>query len=185
MHMHAQKKNFQAGFTLIELMIVTSLIVILSLTVSAMFMTFLITNARTNTKNTLKVEGAHALTQMEYMLRNSFTLVQNADSQICQSDMNSIAFESIDGGRTEFRLDTTTNPPRIASTSAVTNAHLTSDRVRVLQNATSLKFSCTESSNGVRSVTIRFSLSKIVPSVNNTTNEASIEHFSSVVSLRN
>lgn len=172
-----QKIKVEAGFTLIELLIVTALIVILSLTVSAMFMTFLVTNARTNTKNTLKVEGSHALTQMEYMLRNSYQLVENSDAQLCQSSMDRIAFESIDGQQTEFYLDDSIDPSKIASNSA----YLTSDRVMV-QN---LSFSCTEAYSGVRSVTIDFDLSKIVPSVSNTTNEASTEHFSAIVSLRN
>lgn len=168
----------QRGFTLIELMIVTALMVILSLTVSAMFMTFLITNARTNTKNTLKVEGSYALSQMEFLLRNSYQLVQNSDSQVCQSSMDRIRLESIDGGQTEFYLETSEDPPRIASNSGV---YLTSDAVMV----ENLQFSCTESYSGVRSVTIDFDLTKIVPSVTNNTNEESREHFSSVVSLRN
>ena len=87
----------QAGFTLIELMIVTSLMVILSLTVSALFMTFLITNARTNTKNTLKVEGSYALSQMEFMLRNSIQVVENSNTQVCQSDMDRIRIQSLEG----------------------------------------------------------------------------------------
>jgi prepilin-type N-terminal cleavage/methylation domain-containing protein len=181
MKLAEQSEHSKAGFTLIELLIVTSLVVILSLTVSAMFMTFLITNARTNTKNTLKVEGSHALSQMEHMLRNSYQLVENSDTQICQSNMDSIALESVDGGRTEFRIDNSSNPARIASNSA----HLTSDRVAVVANANSLKFDCVEGSSGARSVTIKFQLSKIVPSVNNTTNEASTESFSAIVSLRN
>lgn len=168
----------QQGFTLIELMIVTALMVILSLTVSSMFMTFLITNARTNTKNTLKVEGSYALSQMEFLLRNSYQLVPNSDAQVCQSAMDRIRLESLDGGLTEFYLETAEDPARIASNSGV---FLTSDAVMV-QN---LQFSCTESTSGIRSVSIDFDLTKIVPSVTNDSNEESTQHFSSVVSLRN
>ncbi len=179
------KQRVQAGFTLIELMIVTALMVVLSLTVSAMFMTFMVTNARTNTKNTLKIEGSYALAQMEFMLRNSYQLVENSSAQVCQSDadsvaMDSIAVESIDGGITEFSIETDGTVNKIASNSG---NFLTSDAVTVVTD--SLKFNCTESYNGVRSVKIDFDLSKVVPSVTNTTNEESTQHFTTVVSLRN
>ena len=173
-----KKQQKQAGFTLIELMIVTSLMVILSLTVSSMFMTFLITNARTNTRNTLKVEGSYALSQMEFMLRNSYQLVDNQFTQVCQSSMDSIALESLDGGVTEFMLEDDNGIDKIASNSGV---YLTSDTVM----AENLVFSCTEAYSGVRSVQIDFDLTKVVPSVTNTTNEESSQHFTSVVSLRN
>lgn len=170
----------QSGFTLIELMIVTSLMVILSLTVSSMFMTFLITNARTNTKNTLKVEGSNALSQMEFMLRNSYQLTTNSSAQVCQSNMSSIALESLDGGVTEFIEAIDDSVSKIASNSDV---FLTSDAVTVVPG--SLQFDCTEAYSGTRSVQIDFDLSKVVPSVNNTTNEESTQHFTTVVSLRN
>jgi len=172
------QKNSQNGFTLIELLIVTALMVILTLTVSAMFMTFMVTNARTNTKNTLKVEGSYALSQIEFMLRNSYKLVENSDTQVCQGNMDRIALESIDGGQTEFFLDTSVTPPKIASNSGT---YLTSDTVQVAN----LQFDCSERYSGERSVTIDFDLSKVVPSISNTTSEESSQHFSSVVSLRN
>lgn len=168
----------QSGFTLIELMIVTSLMVILSLTVSSMFMTFLITNARTNTKNTLKVEGSNALSQMEFMLRNSYQLTTNSSTQVCQSSMSSIALESLDGGVTEFMLEDDNGVTKIASNSGV---FLTSDAVM----AQNLVFNCDTYGSDVRSVKIDFDLSKVVPSVSNTTNEESTQHFTTVVSLRN
>ena len=179
---HTSKKHSlhdeQSGFTLIELMIVTSLMVILTLTVSAMFMTFLITNARTNTKNTLKVEGSYALSQMEFLLRNSYKLVENSDTQTCQSSMDSIRLESIDGGQTEFFLETAGSTTKIASNSG---EYLTSDAVL----AENLSFNCTEASSGNHTVTIDFDLTKLVPSVSNTTNEDSTQHFSANISLRN
>ncbi len=166
------------GFTLIELMIVTSLMVILSLTVSAMFMTFLVTNARTNTKNTLKIEGSYALSQMEFLLRNSYQVVENSDTQICQASMDKIKLESLDGGQTEFFLELNGTSTKIASNSGM---YITSDEVE----AENLQFSCTESVSGGRSVKIDFDLNKVIPSVNNTSAEESTQHFSTIVSLRN
>jgi prepilin-type N-terminal cleavage/methylation domain-containing protein len=165
----------QSGFTLIELLIVTSLMVFLVLTVTAMFMTFLISNAKTNTRNTLKVAGTQALSQIEFLLRNSFQLVPNANSQVCQSVMNNIRFESIDGGTTTISLDAATN--KIASNSAF----LTSDAVR----ATTLNFDCTETSNGTQYVTIYFELEKVSPAINNSGGTATREEFSTTVNLRN
>ncbi len=164
----------QHGFTLIELMIVTSLMVILILTVSSMFMTFLISNARTNTKNTLKVEGSYALSQMEYLLRNSFEITENASAQICQIGMDSIAFESIHGGITELALDTA--EAKIASNSAF----LTSSAVA----ASGLVFDCHENADGSRYVDITFQLDKTAPTINET-NTPSTEQFKATVVLRN
>ncbi len=165
----------QHGFTLIELMIVTSLMVILILTVSSMFMTFLISNAKTNTKNTLKVEGSYALGQMEFLLRNSYTLVDNATGQICQTGMDSIAFDAINGGTTELQLDVT---GKIASNSAF----LTSNAVAARQ----LVFDCYENADGSRYVDISFQLDKVAPTINQTAaTPASTESFAATVVLRN
>lgn len=61
----------KSGFTLIELMVVTTIVVLLLLSVSSMFMTFMLSNARTNITRQIKAEGSEMISQMEFVLRNA------------------------------------------------------------------------------------------------------------------
>lgn len=66
-----KRKN---GFTLLELLVATSLTVILLLAVSSVFMTFLLADARTNLRRQIQSEGAEMISRMEFLLRNSKTV---------------------------------------------------------------------------------------------------------------
>jgi len=152
------------GFTLIELLITTSLAVLLLLAISSFFMTFLIGNSKTNTKQTVKEEGFFALSQMEFLIRNSKYIDETIP---CTTGMTSITIVSLDGGSTVLALNT----DHIASNSAF----LTSDAVTI---SNPLTFDCS-GEVGNRQIKINFGLEKITP-------DGTIsEQFNSIVSLRN
>lgn len=161
-------KKTQEGFTLIELLVVTSLLVFLLISISALFMTFLLSGTKLNTRNLVKAEGRHALNQMEFMLRNALELTTNTGGQVCQPGMDRISLLSSDGFETEFRAQ----GGKIASNSA----NLTSETVQLVNGPT---FDCETGATGEGYVRISFELSKTVPDAVVT------ERFSTIVSLRN
>jgi prepilin-type N-terminal cleavage/methylation domain-containing protein len=163
--MHKTLPTNKAGFTLIELLIVTTLMVMIMLTVSSLFMTFLLGNARTNVRKQLKSEGAYALNQMEFMLRNAIYI----EDGYCEGNpANEIRFFSKDSFDTRFHLDSTAGN-RIASNSSF----LTSAAV----SATELTFNCVQE-NDNKSVRINFTIAK-------TEGSTLEEKFGTLVNLRN
>lgn len=168
-------KTNQTGFTLVELLITTSLTVMLMLTITTLFMTFLIGNSKTNIRKKVKEEGLTALSQMEFIIKNAHYV-----EGTCSSG-TSIDITSLDGGTTTYRQQTVNGIDKIASTSASTppvTKYLTSDSV----NISDLNFACT-GETGNRQITISFKLTKNAP----TLGEESIieEDFKSIVNMRN
>ncbi len=79
----AQLQQRRAGFTLVELLVVTSLVILLLMTVSAMFMTFLVSNAQTNIRRQIKAEGNQMIAQVEFLFRSAKSVTRiNADGSI-------------------------------------------------------------------------------------------------------
>ncbi len=82
----------KAGFTLIELLVVVGITAMVMITVSTIFMTFLLSNARTNARRVIQSDGNTALSQIEFEIRNakaigscpggSLTLTNNAGKVI-------------------------------------------------------------------------------------------------------
>lgn len=81
------------GFTLLELLVATSLTIILLLGVSSVFMTFMLGEARSNVRRQVQSEGAEIISRMEFLLRNSRALTA------CTSG-SSISFTTMDGDGT-------------------------------------------------------------------------------------
>ena len=171
--LHSSLSNkHSAGFTLIELLITTSLTVLLMLTITTMFMTFLIGNSKTNVKKTVKEEGLHAMSQIEFILKNAFYVDESTIT--CGSGMPSIQIVSLDGGLTEFRTISDSGVNKIASNSAT----LTSDAV-ILEN---LRFDCS-GEVGNRKINVSFTLRKNAPTLSN--DDVISEEFTSTVNIRN
>lgn len=133
-----KQKSLQKGFTIIEIIIVSGLSIMLMLTISSLFMTFMIGNANANMRKTVYAEGNYALNQMSFLIRN-------ATSITCTTTPNPVVtLTSIDGGQTAFKKMGTVGNYRIASESAVTHfpnggfLNLTSSEVDV----TSFGFTC-------------------------------------------
>lgn len=163
-----QIKTKQTGFTLVELLITTALTVLLMLTITTMFMTFLIGNSKTNIRKTVKEEGLHALNQMEFIIRNARNY--DASFQTCTSGLSTIRVVGLDGGLTTYS-DT---GGKIASNSS----RLTSDAVTL----SGLNFDCS-GDVGNRQVKITFMLTKAAPTLSADSNIS--ESFESTINMRN
>ena len=168
-------KTNQTGFTLVELLITTSLTVMLMLTITTMFMTFLVGNSKTNIRKKVKEEGLVALSQMEFIIKNAYYVEGTCGTG------TTIDITSLDGGTTTYSQQTVDGINKIASTSAAlppVTKYLTSDSV----NISNLNFVCT-GETGNRQVIVSFSLTKNAP----TLGEESIitEDFKSIINMRN
>ena len=181
----AENTNNHAGFTLIELLIVTTISALLLLTVSSVLMTFMLSNNKSGSRQKVVSEGKFALSQMEFLLRNSIKLVPNINNQTCEANMDSIAFSSIDGQYTELlsTIDSAASEEsggdgvtKIASMAGLVNPYfLTSDAVTIDSGPS---FNCVEEGNN-KYVEITFTLSK------NPSNNFVPETFNSRINLRN
>lgn len=156
------KRLRQGGFTLIELLIVVTLSVMLMLSASSLFMTFLLGNTKVTRMQLIKHEGEYAMSQIEFLLRNAVQLIGNDEDQICENDMESIAFVSWDSGQTILNktIDPSDDKPKIASNSS---KFLTSGDVDIINGP---YFDCTESEDKLTQyVGIRFTLRKGTPTL--------------------
>ncbi len=180
--MSTLRKNTPShGFTLIELLVTTGLTAFIILTVSSLFMVFLMGNARTNTRSFVKNEGIYTLGRIEFLLRNSKQLETNTDGDVCVDEMRSIAFTSVDDTTGEILVLQDDADEKIAlQIGANKPQYLTSDGVELVDG---LHFSCSDT-NGKKTVEVRFTLSKQSPTLSEK-GTATVEEFTSVVFLRN
>lgn len=173
-----QQNNHQAGFTLVELLIVTAITLIIMLTASVLFMTFLISNSKINSAQLVKQEGQHALQQMEFLLRNAIELLPNTADQECQVGMSEIKFRSIDGGITTLAKEDDNGKDKIASNSGI---YLTSQAVDITEGPT---FDCTQDTDESHPyIDITFTLRKGTPGVDQNRDIVE-EKFSTSTTLR-
>lgn len=152
----------KSGFTLIELLIVVTLSVMLMLSASSLFMTFLLGNTKVARMQLIKHEGEYAMSQIEFLLRNAVQLVRNDDDQICENNMTSISFISLDSGETTLNstVDPSDSKTKIASNST---KFLTSGDVDIINGP---YFDCVESEDKLTQyVGIRFTLRKGTPTL--------------------
>ncbi len=165
-------KQKNRGFTLIELLITTSLTVLLLLGISALFMTFLLSNTKMNALKTIKQEGNFALSQIEFLIKNALYLDESIN--VCSNNMPNLTIVSKDAGTTTFSTledADDENHKKIASNSAF----LTSSTVSVSQD---LSFDCS-GEVGNRAIKISFGLEKVATDVNTS------QTFTTSVNMRN
>lgn len=169
-----------AGFTLIEMVVVISLVVMLMLAATTLFYATLLSNSKATVTQTVKNEGTYALGQMEFLLRNAVQLLPNGAGQTCAANMDEITFRSYDNGTTSLFAETDPGDgqDKIASNSGV---YLTSQTVDLIAGPT---FNCTQSSDGSSNfVEIRFTIRKGTPGIDRDV-EIVQQEFSTRVNLR-
>lgn len=184
--MHTAQRH-PAGFTLIELLVVATLTVLIMMTVTTVFMTFLITSYKANIQQRVKNEGERALSQIEFTLRNAQRLSPNLDgSTICNNDpdvpMTSLGVEGLDGYKTILQAYPAGAEARIASHSTAINDYyyLTSDDTTL----SNLKFTCLAGEDAnVYYITVSFDLK--IGTGTTRDRETAIESFQSGLTLRN
>jgi prepilin-type N-terminal cleavage/methylation domain-containing protein len=175
----------QAGFTLIELLVVTSLTVMIMLVVTSMFMTFLITSQKTSIEQRVKNEGESALSNIEFILRNSRRLAPGLDgATTCTNDpdipMTNLAVEGFDGFVTTLQAYPEEDP-QIASYSSAINDYyyLTSDETTL----SNLEFVCLEGEESSHYIGVSFELK--IGTGETADRETAFETFQSGITLRN
>lgn len=155
---------------MIELLVVVSLTVMLMLTASAVFMTFLIGNTKTSAEQSVKTEGDFTLSQIEFLQRNAIEVVANSQGVTCQLGMNELRFVSYDDGVTTLSrvVDPTDNKAKIASNTA----YLTAGTLELVDPAdldnytANPQFDCVQSDDQARTyITTSFTLRRGVPGV--------------------
>ena len=173
--LHTSRFKTQAGFTLLEFLVVTSISVVLLATVSAFFMTFIVGSTKSAFEQKAKLEGERAMDRMTHLIRNARRI-----NSTCTSGLNSIEFENADGGITTLSASS----GRIASTSATTGKvyYLSSD-FAALDPADTIIFNCLEGENKQDYVEIYFKLKRGTAGTNN--QETIIREFRSGVAVRN
>ena len=163
------KKN---GFTLIEMMIVVSLLGIIAVIGSGAFFSILRGSTKTKTLQMVKQNGDYAISVMERMIRNARVLT----SPTANSTVTSITIKNPDGKETTFSCGGT--PATIASN----GASLLSSEVKV-DNCNIFEVAVGQPEIRPAVVKINFNLS---PEVSSTRpEEQATVNFQTTVTLRN
>lgn len=98
----------ELGYSLVELLVVSSLLLLLLLGVSTLFIASLTADARITLRQELRAEGNYALDSMSYFIRNAKAL------PVCQTNGSTLSVLNEDGRVTEYSV----NSNQIASYSA-------------------------------------------------------------------
>ncbi len=171
----------KAGFTLIEVLVSTGLLVLLLMTATTMMMTFLVSNAKTSIRHTVKGEGSFALAQIEHLIRNAETITANC----AQTGTNNttITMKNFDDANT-YTLGISssggTNQISYQNTVTLSSELFTSTNADV----TNFNLKCYGTDSQNRRIEISFDLTRTVVSVQANTNPIT-ENFRSVVQVRN
>lgn len=169
------------GFTLIETLVVISLMGIILVGGGGLFFNIMKGASKAEVEKEVKQNGNYAMAIMERMIKNSRGVTD------CPNSNDSLTIKNIDTGLTTFKIEVINEVPKIASASGTgENLFLTGDNVRV----TSLTFACirepltSPNVTDIRRVEINFSLIPTSGSKEAPETYAEI-NFQTSVSLRN
>lgn len=139
------------GYSLVELLVVSALLLLLMLGVSTLFITSLTSNARISLRQSLRAEGNFAMDTMTFFIRNARQL------QGCAPNTPQLEVTTEDGLTTIFELQTTGTVSQIVATGGHEQT-LTSDQYDV----TNFVMNCDPGQPGVLPpyVTIDFTLER-------------------------
>ncbi len=139
------------AFTLLELLVTTSVTALLMLGVSSLFIAFLGSAHKSKISQTLREEGQAAMQQMTRQLRSA----KGIDLDCVSSDpQNSLSFINEFGEQITFSEDA----DRIASAAATLTYHLTSARPEETDYLRDLSFRCFGASGEQKYIEISFGL---------------------------
>ncbi len=174
---HHQPRRTQTGFTVIEVMVVVMLMVLLTLTASSVFITMLSSRARSSSYQLVRSEGAYAISQIEFLIRNAVKILPTVSnpSITCRptTPLNEIVLQSSDGGLTRFYKQVDNSDGGVAKIASNSGVYLTSGAVTVDDGP---NFTCIDNpDSGSRFILVDFTLSK----------NGRTQKFSSTVNMRN
>jgi len=168
----------QQAFTLLELLITSSVTALLMLAVSSLFITFLATAYKSQISQNLRESGTNAMNQMTELIRSA-----NEITSTCVADdaLNYISFTNTDGFDTTLRKEDN----RIASVSAAMDNKLylteSNDNPNYISN---LLFTCYPTPEGKKYIEIAFTLRVGDSEASNSARSTSLD-FSSGLVTRN
>ena len=165
------------GFTLIEVLVMTSLAVIIMLSAVILLMTFLLNQTRITQRQKIRTEGDNALKQMVQVLREAKE-VENCDGE----EKNEIVYQDVYDLEGEFTIATDEeNIPRISRINHLgETVYLTSEDLQ----ATNFNAICTYNENE-DNYFIRFNFDLANIKAPRFTDEPLSQTFEASVSLRN
>ncbi len=172
----------KAGFSLIEVLVSTALLVLLLMTATTMMMTFLVSNAKTSIRHTVKGEGSFALAKMEHLIRNAETITTPNCTQDGANNA-AITMKNFDDTNTYTLAISSsggTNQISYQNTVTLSSELFTSTNADV----TNFNLKCYGTDSQNRRIEILFDLTRTVVSVQANTNPIT-ENFRSVVQVRN
>lgn len=140
----------QKGFTLLELLITTSVTALLMLAVSSLFITFLATAYKSRISQNLRESGGNANRQIVDMLRSANEITSPCTS----SPLNYVSLIGADGLTTTIREEN----DQIASVSANGTSYLTESSDLSEDYVQSLLFTCYPTQEGKKYIEINFNL---------------------------
>lgn len=175
------KKNL--GFTLVEILVATGVLAIISMVVTQILFSTTRSNNKTEILKEVKQSGDFAIDYMTRMIRSSQTITSNcANPAVITNDLTIL---NKDGLTTTFSCLSDAGNLRLASTSATSTSYLSSNNLTVSQTAgiCSLRFSCKTVGGVPRIVSINFGLEQ--KSTSPDQSEKAKVNFGTSVTLRN
>jgi prepilin-type N-terminal cleavage/methylation domain-containing protein len=170
-----------AGFSLIEILVTTTIFSMLMITITSIFMAYMANSARTSARHTVRGEGNFALSKIEGLIRNGANIT---------SDCNATARSTLtlnhvnDGVTTVYTIRLHSNVIQVLEghpTSPTRTENLTSSGTIT---ASGLQFTCATTTFGGRQVLTKYTLTKNVGGIK--AGEAAItETFQVATQMRN
>lgn len=173
------------GFTLIEVLIVTGVLGVVSLVIAQVLFTTIRTNTKSEVQKEIKYSGDYALDTMTRMIQNAIEISAPGCDETGIYN-TSLTLKNPDGETTTFSLDGT----RIASVGSTTD-YLTGTSVAVIgsstdvacENGNPLQFKCTSVADKPWSIEIIFCLKQARAA--QSAFEQAVMMFGSTVTIRN
>lgn len=169
------------GFTLIELMVVVTLIAIIGLITSQMFILNVRSQSKSEIQQEVKQSGDYAISVIESMVRNAVDIEKGS----CNQNTDQIAITNQDGFSTQFLCDD--GNKRIASVSSfpdplpTVSVPLLSEKVVVSQ--CSFRVVCPTPPLSPKYVFINFSVSQENPDAG--VNASALLEYQTTIAVRN
>ncbi len=148
-----KRHRSESGFTLLEMVVTVSIVAIISVVLSQVFLATVRTNSKTEVLKDVKQNG-------DVVLESIIRTVQNATTLTCTSS-KSITVENQDGTDTVFACEASGAITRLARTTTAGTSYLTADNITMGGadcTASSLTFSCSDVNGYPAILTVSFDL---------------------------
>jgi len=173
--------KMKKGFTLIEILVVSGVMVMFSLTIVGLFLSTMRGSTKTEVVQKVRQDGDFALKTITRIIKKADSVVVGSGCIESGTEGNSIIVNDIYGGVASFSMkdDLEVGITRIASTSGSIDFFLTG----VTAEVSDMRFKCYQRSSGNQIVTVSFTLT-IGAEEGTQAQEKEEQDFKTSVSLR-